>query len=276
MAEIKTDIIFEKGWDHTCIHVDIPQEYEEDYQMKMLKYNDLDGILQVTGIGREGQSRYTFQTMGGISLAKKYENRDIKKEAVETLTEQIMDIADELKEYMLDPDCVLLSPEFIFEKDGKYWFCYLPIVQKPLYRSFHELTEFFVSRLDYRDTEGIFLSHMLHRETLQDTYSLRKILEDYRRDKEKREEESKEKQGKEAEQENSLSEGAVFTLDEEIEENRDKERLYDVRPDAMKLGEEKKGYGTVKKLFGKIKTGRWGNWQDLITEIDGQDGSGQL
>ena len=40
--------------------------------------------------------------------------------------------------------------------------------------------------------------------------------------------------------------------------------------------EEKERYGPMRKVIGKIRTGRWGNWQDLITEIDGQDDTGKI
>ena len=54
------------------------------------------------------------------------------------------------------------------------------------------------------------------------------------------------------------------------------EKKYTVRPDDPSAMEEKKRYGPIRKMIGKIRTGRWGNWQDLITEIDGQDIDGHL
>ena len=51
---------------------------------------------------------------------------------------------------------------------------------------------------------------------------------------------------------------------------------YKIRSEALQIMEEKKRYGPIQKVMGKIRTGRWGNWKDLITEIDGQDGTGQI
>ena len=78
MDGIKREIMFEKDWNQPCVHIDVPVPYEEDYQMKMLRYNEIDGLLRVSGIGREEESRYTYQTRGGISLEKKYENKNIE------------------------------------------------------------------------------------------------------------------------------------------------------------------------------------------------------
>ena len=53
-------IIYENEWDHLAVHTDLELPYEEDYQMRMLRHNDLRFLVKVTGIGRDGRSRYTF------------------------------------------------------------------------------------------------------------------------------------------------------------------------------------------------------------------------
>ncbi len=193
MGEINRDIMLEKDWNQPCIHIDVPVPYEEDYQMKMLRYNEIEGLLRVSGIGREEESRYTYQTKGGVSLEKKYENQNVEKEMILSFIRQFMDVVENLRNYMLDPDCLLTGPEYIYEKDGRFGFCYLPVRQKSLYRSFHEMTEFFVKKLDYKDTEGIFLSYLLHRATLREDYDLREIMEEYEREEQERRAEKEER-----------------------------------------------------------------------------------
>ena len=56
MDGIKREIMFEKDWNQPCVHIDVPVPYEEDYQMKMLRYNEIDGLLRVSGIGREDEA----------------------------------------------------------------------------------------------------------------------------------------------------------------------------------------------------------------------------
>ena len=53
------------------------------------------------------------------------------------------------------------------------------------------MTEYFVSRLDYRETEGILLVYRLHKETMQENYDLKKILDEYKKDLHERREEQK-------------------------------------------------------------------------------------
>ena len=48
-------ITYQNEWEYTNIHVDLPIPYEEDYQIKMIHYNKIKGMLPVQGIGRDGQ-----------------------------------------------------------------------------------------------------------------------------------------------------------------------------------------------------------------------------
>lgn len=268
VEEMKHGVTFENEWSQPCLHIDVSVPYEEDYQMRMLENNEIPGVMKVTGTGRNGESRYTFHTGTGISMEKKFEKEMMKRDSIMNFTGQFMNVVENIKEHMLNPENLYLEPSCIWEKDGNYSFCYVPVLKRDLYEAFHKMTEFFVRKLDYRDMEGIYLAYLLHKATLQEDYDLGKILEDYLSGEKEREEKRKK-------EEKSFSEKCIFNVEEE--ENSDAgENMYEIRTNAVQLMEEKKKYGPMQKVMGKIRTGRWGNWQDLITEIDGQDGTGQI
>ena len=142
----------------------------------------------------------------------------------------------------------------IYTHGGKYQFCYLPVSEEmyrvPICRSFHTLTEYFVGRLDYHDTEGIFLVYKLHKETMKDSYELRQILAECRQEE------------KEYRREVMIREKKNYKKEQEKTEDG-------VQP-AKQLDHpavpEKKGF--VKRTVSRFRTGRWGEWKDLITEMD--------
>lgn len=275
MADLK--ISYEKDWDSACIHADLPCPYAEDYQLRMLKNNFIPHLAHVDGTGRDGTSRYTFRSDGGILIEEKFRSRDIRAKDVLTFTEQLLETAESLTEHMLNPDRILLSPELVFAEEENFRFCYLPAgrdyTDVTLGGSFHRMTEYFVEKLDYRETDGILLVYRLHKETMQENFDLKKILEEYKEESaecRKEEEESREESGR------GLSEGTVFLPDnEEEEENADGGRYVTARK-TMCVKEKNTAYGAIRKVMNRIKTGRWGEWEDLITEIDGQDRDGHL
>lgn len=40
---------YEKELNRICLHIHVPEIYEEDYQMPMLRANKIPGILEVNG-----------------------------------------------------------------------------------------------------------------------------------------------------------------------------------------------------------------------------------
>lgn len=61
---------YEKELNRICLHIHVPEIYEEDYQMPMLRANKIPGILEVNGCGIDGESRYTYEITGLVSMAK--------------------------------------------------------------------------------------------------------------------------------------------------------------------------------------------------------------
>lgn len=51
--------------------------YEEDYQMRMLEANDIEGILKVRGRGMNGNSCYDYDVSGKISMKALYERNEV-------------------------------------------------------------------------------------------------------------------------------------------------------------------------------------------------------
>ena len=286
MGELKLNITYEKDLNGQRVHIDTDIPYQEDYQMKMLKNNDIEDMIRVSGTGIDGGSRYTFRTDGWTSLEKKFETKDMDREEIQAVTAAVLTAAENLKNFMLNPDNMLIMPEMIFEKEGKYRFCYLPVGYRPLCEAFHDLTEFFVKRLDYRDTEGIFLAYRLHKETMQEHYELKMILDDCRKEEKERSEERKKEETrkreirrKEEEASRSFMENIIFTADEEETVKSSEDDMYlrrETRERVIPLREEYARYGPLKKVMTRIRTGIWGEWEDMITETDGQDGMSHL
>ena len=154
------------------IIIDSVQPYRENYQMRMIKNNRIPGLLRVSGCGMEGASRYYYHTGHSQSLETYYKNKDIKAEEILKLTRQFLSVMEKMKDYMLEPNYLMLSEKYIFEKDENYFFCFFPENEKTWQVSYHELTEYFVKKVDYQDLESIQLACMLHKETLKETYDI--------------------------------------------------------------------------------------------------------
>lgn len=292
-------VTYENGWEYMDIHVELPVPYEENYQIKMLGSNKITGLLDVKGSGIDGHGRYTFRVGSGNTMLKEFTGKELKKEDISRFTEDLAETVDALREYLLDPDSLLLSPELVVVDNGTYRFCYLPVSgyegKRSLCSAFHSMTEYFVKNLDYQDTAGVFLACKMHKETMKESYELRKIMEScteeekaWKEDRKRKRKSTKKKNyGTDDDIGESFSGTAVFTVNEEDEETKEREKeekkreakkseIYQRKTDMEILCEEPAGYGPLRRAVNRIRTGRWGQWEDLITEMDGQDPKGHI
>lgn len=253
---------YEKELNRVSLHIDIPRLYEENYQIHMLRENKIPGLLEISGCGMDGKSRYSYIVTGLMSMKSVYEAASIKKEDMLCFVNRLMEVVKALRRFMLNPDGLLLYPEFMFYGEETWFFCYLPGRKKSLCEAFHVITEYFVRKLDYEDTEGIMLSYELHKATLQENYDLEKIMDDYRLHEEKRHS-TELKSEMVRESETRLPQENLFSLEEEA---------YEPVADVETIREMGGRWKPWKKTADRLKKARWGSWKDLILETDGQEG----
>lgn len=260
---------YETNLNRASLHIYTEQQ-EEDYQTPMLRKNRIEGLLSIERCEMEGKCRYTYDIRGQTAMKTMYEKEPLRKEAVLQVVTELLTLTERLQKYMLEPDCLLLEPEYIFYKEGKWYFCYLPGNQKDMNQSFHELTEYFVKLLDYSDTEGIFLTYELHKATLHEHYDLTQIMQEYAEHEEERNVEIK------ADKEEYRDNGNLFSLveEEDLYEEARPLSLYEDSPASRKpdmVQEERESVWKVWRKNGKQgKKRRWGSWRDLI--LEGEEG----
>ena len=276
---------FESKLNQTNLQIYLDKPYEEDYQIPMLQKNPITGILPVRGSAVDGKSRYTYHTRGFQQMSVIYNKKPIQQQEIQLLVLGLLQIIDKLENYMLNPNCLILNPAYIFLNENQWYFCYLPGWDGQLNQSFHQLTEYFVQTLDYGDTNGIVLAYELHKATLQENYDLREIMKQYEAHEEERKrtmEEWKEEQrqkrnrmlfGEQAEgvqMQVAEDYGNVFRLTEEEERygSEDRDDYYGESTDVQTIREEGGTWKPWRKAAKRLKRNRWGSWNDFLLEGD--------
>lgn len=234
-------IEYETSLNCANMHIFTEQPYEEDYQMQMLRQNEIAGILSVEGCEIEGKSRYTYEISGCTSMQKLYEKKGIKKEELKQFIKNLLDTIERLQGYMLEPNNLLLQPECIFQKNGTWHFCYLPETTGKMQDAFQQLSEYFIRSVDYKDTEAILLAYELHKSSFQEHCSLRQVLKEYEKN------------------------------ENEIEKERKKVAqpvVYQPSPISTAIRESNHAwqYPGKKERDKYTENSRWGCWEDFLTE----------
>lgn len=151
--------------------------YKEDYQMRMLEGNKIEGILPVKGRGMNGSSFYDYDVSGKISVKAMYERSKINSEDIKKFLVRLKNTIQNVENHLLNKHCILLRPEYIFYENEMYYFCYYPLSADDFWQEFHVLTEYFVKHADYEDKECVRIVFLLHKETMEEYYSLDKLID---------------------------------------------------------------------------------------------------
>ncbi len=238
--------------------------YEENYQLKMIKENRIKGLLKVAVCDRDNCGEYIYDTSGMSNMKREFDKIVCDKEDVKKFLKQLTDLIISARDYMLDINCIVLDPQYIFCKDDEYYFCYYPPLQQPLVSSFHDLTEYWVKVVDYDDYASVVLICALHKESMEEYYNLELLLEQYA--------ESEHKQPTE------LKDAVAWNVTDERELIQREESLWDklvqVEPDASKVIPQDKmskmknilRETSVGKYWEQKKKARWGEWDDLLSQ----------
>ena len=149
---------------------------KEDYQLIMLKENEIPGILNIDIRYVDNQSQYYYDISGKTSFKTLHEKVNLTLDDMRQLVKDLLQAIQVLKTYMLDGKCLLLEPEYIYCENQSYYFCYYPPCKRDIREEFHKLTEFFVREVNYRDEEGVHFAYTLHKATMEENYSIEEIM----------------------------------------------------------------------------------------------------
>lgn len=169
---------YERNLQQTRLILEFHEIYEEDYQIRMLRSNTPKRLLMVHGQGKEETTRYYYNISGKKAMKDCFDESHITSSEIEKFMKQFLEVLEEVQKLLLNPDCLLLSPEFVYCEEGQYYFCFCPCKKGTIWAEFHKLTEYFVKKTDYENKEGIYLAYELHKASMEENYNIEAVLEE--------------------------------------------------------------------------------------------------
>ena len=229
------------------ITIEERERYQEDYQMRMLKVNRPEGLLRVRGRGVDGRSFYEYDVSGKVSMKALYERGKIRENDLKQFLASFQTAVREAENYLLNVHRILLKPEYIFYEDDRFYFCYYPPADQDLWTEFHLLTEYLVKQADYQDKEAVRMIFLLHKGTMEENYSMDKLVRECM--------ESVEPEEKKKKQE--------ITYD-----TREHDWITEQEMGSSILRETDNMWTPVRHFLNRHKKQRWGDWDGLHIEED--------
>lgn len=149
------------------------------YQVRILTGNTMASILKCRMQGLDGKWLFYYDITSKQSVASFYEQRKLSGEDLGMILGGFLRVMEELAEFLLNAEQLVLSPEYMFldiEKKEVY-FCCLPDYHHPVQEQFRELTEYFLPKLDHEDPEAVNLGYGVYRKAMEPGFQLEHIKE---------------------------------------------------------------------------------------------------
>ena len=149
------------------------------YQVRMLEGNVIPSVLRCRLQGLDGKVLLYYDITSRQSVASFYEQKKINGEDLRLIFGGFVTVLEELSEYLINPEQLVLAPEYIYLDAGKkeIKFCCLPGYDHPVQEQFRELAEYFLPRLDHEDSDAVKLGYGVYRKTLETGFQLEDIKE---------------------------------------------------------------------------------------------------
>lgn len=260
--EFKTEL--KRELNQTKLRLWLPELYREDYQVRMIRENSIQGLLVMSVHGEGEETIYEYDITELISLSAYYKQKKITDQEMREFLKQVQKVIEEMENYLLNPNKLLMQPDYIFFWDGIYGFCYFPGGDEDIRSSFHRLMDDFVKWTDYQDIASVKTAFLLHKETMKENYSLTKIMKKLEEAREKEAVEQMEKKGKqdtELPQESANCQEQLWQQGEYDSAEHDWITRQELGSKILK--ETDNLWNPVKRLLNRRKRPKWGDWDGI-------------
>lgn len=167
---------FKRSINGGCLILEAEEFYKEDYQLKMIAANDIDGILSVKAQGMDGKSRYYYGVKGKKCMKKMYGNEKIGYQELKLFLKHFLKTTKAVNEYMLNENRIILDPKYIFFEKQQFYFCYYPPGKRVIGEEFHRLSEYLVRQVDYEDEKARQIVFELHKQSMEEYYNVEQLI----------------------------------------------------------------------------------------------------
>lgn len=234
-------VSYQKSGEKSYLVLSSGEEPEIPYQINMIRYNQIPGLLPVQFFIEDGVYKYFYDISCKESIVKKLEHKKYTIKEIRTIMSSLYRCVRQLEEYLLDINCIILNPQYIFSDKEAFHiqFCFYADKKESFEESLEELFDYFLNRLDYQDERTVVLVYSLYQKSREEHTPLYEVMKQFCETADLHDQIKKEKEVEAS----SLS-----------EDKSDEQEWEDTFPKRNREFDGKKQFGEKNSAFGSEKT----------------------
>lgn len=152
------------------------EEYQEDYRIKMLVNNQIEGLLPYEYRG-EGKNYYLIEGHKNMDILGEKEH--MAQTNIKTVFTSLFHLLHELEYYLLPEDGVVIMPQHIFFNSARtsVFYCYNPLGGRDIMVQLTEFVEYLMNHIDHQEEKLVVFVYGIYRLIREEFVSLDTIEE---------------------------------------------------------------------------------------------------
>ena len=140
----------------------------ETYPVRMMLNGAIPGLLSCQIHRVDNRALFYYEITSRQPLCDLCEARNLNKEILALLIGALIRTMEELESCLLDPACLLLSPEYVYvnEAEREVGFCFWPGERREE-QNFLRFAEYLLPKIDHQDQEAVVLGYQLYRRVME-------------------------------------------------------------------------------------------------------------
>ena len=169
------EITYERNLTGSYMIISAPASTDMDE--KLMLHRKLPGLLPVEKAYVDGNGQYWYNISGKQSLDCYCSVREIGMEFIERMIISICNEMETLEWNLIQTKCLVLEPELVFitSLNREFIFTIYPENNGCVEKSFQQLMEYLLTKIDHKDAEAVRASYGIYERTLEEGFSISEI-----------------------------------------------------------------------------------------------------
>ena len=153
---------------------------KEYFQLQMLTKNQIAGLLNLNISMFNGENSLQYDISSKQNLLCIYDQKVITEKDMEIFLFSIQEMLKRIENYLLDPDYLLLNPEFMYLNisENQLEFCFYPCEKNDIRESIRVFSEYLLNRIDHQVEKVVALAYKFYRLTRDPNFNYEAIIEE--------------------------------------------------------------------------------------------------
>ena len=145
-----------------------------NYRLKMLENNDIEGLIRPICMEIDGRLTLKYNTNACYVLDRLFVKVKPDGNFLKIIMKQLESVLYKLKEFLMEPDDVVLKPEYMFYNWGEKTLrlIYIPGYGVNIKKQLKGFLEYVMKIFDHRDEEGVRYMYGMYDLICDDTFSI--------------------------------------------------------------------------------------------------------